>query len=76
MNSQGIAVLNLRLSSISKAGDLFTAVNNYLEVYFEPAATDGGLHSLDLAFDINPTRFKDLEKHQLLVAKFVKGLCK
>jgi len=75
-NSEGLAILNLRLASVPKRGDPFQAVVNYLEAFFQPSLEECGLVALDLAFSINPDKIKDLEEHQAIVGQFVMRLCR
>jgi hypothetical protein len=75
MNSQGLAIVNLRLSTVDKRGDPFQAVVNYLEAFFSPSAADGGLSTLNLDFDINPTKIKSIETHHQIVNGFIQRMC-
>jgi hypothetical protein len=75
MNSQGLAMVNLHLSHIDKRGDPFQAVVNYLDAYFSSAAADGGLTTLNVDFDVDPTSLTSLAKHQQILNSFVQHVC-
>lgn len=77
MNSQGLAIINLRLSTIDKRGDPYQAVVNYLEPFFSPDPKDkvNGLNSLCIDFKIDPTNFASLERHKQIVNGFVQQMC-
>jgi len=75
MNSQGLAILNLRLSSIDKRGDPFQAVVNYLDAYFSSTAADGGLTTLNVDFDVDATSLASLAKHERILNSFVQQVC-
>ena len=77
MNTAGLAILNLRLAGSGIRGDPYVAVVNHLEAYFPPPgdANDGGLSTLNLEFNIDPSKVKDLQSHQAAVAGFVKRMC-
>jgi len=75
MNSQGLALVNLRLDSIDKRGDPFQAVANYLEAFFSPSAEDGGLSTLTVDFNIDPTNVDSIHEHQDIIKAFVQRMC-
>jgi len=75
MNTEGLAVVNLRLGCVDNRGDPYKAVVNYLEAFFLPNAGDAGLNTLDLDFDIKPGKAGPLERHQKILNAFVKKMC-
>jgi hypothetical protein len=75
MNSQGLAMINLRLASIDKRGDPFQAVVNYLEGYFNPEAADRGLSTLNVDFNVHAGNVKALEDHGNIISGFVHQMC-
>jgi hypothetical protein len=75
MNSQGLALVNLRLDSIDKRGDPFQAVVNYLEAFFSPSAEDGGLSTLNLDFNIIPSNVNSINEHGDIIKAFVQRMC-
>jgi hypothetical protein len=75
MNSQGLAMVNLRLSTVDQRGDPFQAVANYMQAFFDPAAADGGLNALTIDFNVNPLSLKSIERHRQQVDNFVKRMC-
>jgi hypothetical protein len=74
MNSQGLAIVNLRLSSIDKRGDPFQAVVNYLEAFFAPTAADGGLSTLNVDFSVDANSLTSLARHQQTISAFVQQM--
>lgn len=74
MNSQGLAVVNLRLSTIDKRGDPFQAVVNYLEAFFNPGAADGGLSTLNIDFSVDATNLTSIEQHRQIINRFVQQM--
>jgi hypothetical protein len=71
MNSDSIAVINLRLSIIPSKGDPFISVINTLSAFFH-GETVGQLYGFDLAFNIDANDPKSLEKHQQALQTFIK----
>lgn len=68
MNTQPLALVNLRLAGVDKCGDPFKSVINYLEGIF-PSPSD--LKILDVEFDIKPSSAKSLEAYQRVLRNFV-----
>ena len=65
-------MINLRIScSEDHCGDPFQSVVNYLRAFFDPAAADGGLTTLDLDFN---SVAESQEKPEAVIDGFVQQM--
>jgi len=73
-NTGSIALINIRLSSITERGDPFKSVANTLSGWYTPESEGRELFELEIKLDVIPSDIKSLQKHQSILAKFVKNI--
>jgi len=69
MNTQKLAVINLRLASVPSEGDPFKIVSEYLLPYF-----GDNLIQYEVLMDIDPEKRRSILAHQRRLAEIVKDL--
>lgn len=68
-------MINLRIScGEDHLGDPFQSVVNYLGAFFDPAAADGGLTTLDLDFNHTRSVAEPQEKPDAVIDGFVQQM--
>jgi hypothetical protein len=76
MNTSSIAVIEFRLASIGGEGSPFISVKNELGPFFRNISTGREFFQTEILININPDDPKSLERHQKLVATYIKLLAK
>jgi len=69
MNTQKLALINLRLMSVSSRGDPYKIVSEYLSPWFGDA-----LITCEVLIDINPEKEQSINAHKSLLSKIIKDL--
>src|ERR1700731_1962872 len=71
-NTSAIALLNLRLGSITHRGDPFKSVSNTLSGWFTHESEGREFLEYEMALGIKPESIKSLEKHRSAMAGFIR----
>jgi hypothetical protein len=71
INTESLAIVNIRLDTIPSAGDPFHAVVNQLAGYFTRPLENRELLHVDIPLNIDPDKSKSLDAHQKILQEFV-----
>jgi hypothetical protein len=79
MNTNSIAIIELRLKSIDPEGSPFISVQNDLNPFFAKSKKikpNRKLYKTEILINVDPDDATTLEKHQNVLASYVKSLSK